>query len=67
MLIMSRRRAESIEIRPGKDIDSSMTLADLFDHGPIEITIVAASENRVKIGLQAPEQLVFWRKEPKTA
>ena len=42
MLIVSRRDAESIEIRPGDDIDPKMTLADLFRGGPIEITIFSS-------------------------
>jgi len=63
MLIVSRRDAESIEIRPGDDIDPMMTLADLFSDGPIEITIFSSNGNRVKMGVQAPEQLSIWRKK----
>ncbi len=62
MLIVSRRDAESILIRPGDDIDPKMTLADLFSNGPIEITIFSASNKRVKMGVQAPEELSIWRK-----
>jgi len=62
MLIVSRRDAESILIRPGEDIDPTMTLADLFRNGPIEITIFSAGGSRVKMGVQAPEQLSIWRK-----
>ena len=67
MLIVSRRDAESIEIRPGDGIDPSMTLADLFSDGPIEITIFSSNNNRVKMGVQAPEQLCIWRKGPVAA
>lgn len=63
MLIVSRRDAESILIRPGDNIDPSMTLADLFKTGPIEITIFSSNSNRVKMGVQAPEQLSIWRKD----
>jgi sRNA-binding carbon storage regulator CsrA len=62
MLIVSRRDAESILIRPGDDADMSMTLADLFRDGPIEITIFSSSDSRVKMGVQAPQQLAIWRK-----
>tara|TARA_R110002096_G_scaffold130643_5_gene279971 strand:+ start:62356 stop:62559 length:204 start_codon:yes stop_codon:yes gene_type:complete len=62
MLIVSRRDAESILIRPGDDIDPSLTLADLFQNGPIEITIFSANNNRVKMGVQAPDELSIWRK-----
>lgn len=62
MLIVSRRDAESILIRPSEDIDPSITLADLFQSGPIEITIFSSNNNRVKMGVQAPEELSIWRK-----
>ncbi|MEM1176051.1 MAG: carbon storage regulator [Pseudomonadota bacterium] len=62
MLIVSRRDAESILIRPGDDIDPTITLGDLFENGPIEITIFSSNGNRVKMGVQAPEQLAIWRK-----
>ena len=63
MLIVSRRDAESILIRPGDGIDPSMTLGDLFQNGPIEITIFSSNGNRVKMGVQAPQQLSIWRKD----
>lgn len=62
MLIVSRRDAESILIRPGDSTDPKMTLGDLFSGGPIEITIFSSTNNRVKMGVQAPEQLSIWRK-----
>lgn len=64
MLIVSRRDAESILIRPVEGIDPSMTLGDLFSGGPIEITVFSSQGNRVKMGVQAPEQLTIWRKSP---
>lgn len=63
MLIVSRRDDESILIRPCEGIDLKMTLADLFKSGPIEITIFSSNGNRVKMGVQAPEQLSIWRKD----
>lgn len=62
MLIVSRRDAESILIRPGDGTDLTMTLADLFSNGPIEITVFSSGGSRVKMGVQAPEQLSIWRK-----
>ncbi|MDJ0941697.1 MAG: carbon storage regulator [Woeseiaceae bacterium] len=67
MLIVSRKDAESIEIRPGEGIDPKMTLADLFASGPIEITIFSATGNRVKMGVQAPDELCIWRKKAAAA
>ncbi len=67
MLIVSRKDAESIEIRPTDDIDPQMTLADLFKGGPIEITIFSSGHNKVTMGVQAPNVLSIWRKEPAAA
>lgn len=67
MLIVSRRDAESILIRPGEGIDPQTTLADLFSNGPIEITVFSTGGSRVKMGVQAPEQLSIWRKSAATA
>ncbi len=63
MLIVSRRDAESLLIRPGEGIDPSMTLADLFRDGPIEIRIFSSTHDRVKMGIQAPTALSIWRKD----
>ena len=67
MLIVSRRNAESILISPAEDIDPSMTLRDLFENGPIEITVFSGASSRIKMGVQAPSELSIWRKdaEPK--
>ncbi len=67
MLITIRRDAESILIRPGEDIDTSMTLADLFQDGPIEITIFTTDNIRVKMGVDAPEELSIWRNDAPVA
>ena len=68
MLIISRKDAESILIRPAEGIDPEMTLGELFAAGPIEITVFAATGNRVKMGVQAPTELSIWRKDaPKPA
>ena len=66
MLIVSRKYAESILIRPGEDTDPDLTLADLFRDGPIEITVFSDGSKRVKMGVQAPEQLSIWRKNAAT-
>ncbi len=61
MLVLSRRFAESISISPADDIDPNMTLKDLFAGGPIEITVLGSGNNRVKMGVKAPDQLSIWR------
>ena len=67
MLIVKRRDAESILIRPNDETDMSMTLADLFSNGPIEITIFSSNDKRVKMGVQAPQELSIWRKDTAAA
>ncbi len=67
MLIVSRKDAESILIRPDEGIDMKMTLADLFSKGPIEITIFSSNGTRVKMGVQAPDVLSVWRKSAAAA
>jgi sRNA-binding carbon storage regulator CsrA len=61
MLILSRRTDESIEIQPEDGADLNMTLAQLFANGPILITLLGGTGRRVKMGIEAPEQLSIRR------
>ncbi|MFI4889216.1 MAG: carbon storage regulator [Steroidobacterales bacterium] len=63
MLVLSRRADESILIQPAEGADSTMTLRELFANGPIQITLLGASGRRVKVGIEAPEQLAIRRKD----
>jgi sRNA-binding carbon storage regulator CsrA len=63
MLVLSRRADESIVIQPADGVDSSMTMAELFANGPIQITLLGGTGRRVKMGIQAPEQLAIRRKD----
>jgi sRNA-binding carbon storage regulator CsrA len=63
MLVLSRRADESIVIQPAEGTDSGMTLGELFANGPIQITLLGASGRRVKVGIEAPEQLAIRRKD----
>lgn len=65
MLVISRRYAESITISPGRDTDPAMTLAELFKDGPIEVTVLGSGNNRVKLGVNAPGDLLIWREDAK--
>lgn len=67
MLVVSRRDSESILIRPEEGIDPQLTLADLFENGPIEIRIFSARDKRVTIGVEAPRHLSIWRKNAAAA
>ena len=64
MLIISRRSAESISIRPADGIDLNMTLNELFRDGPIEFKVLGSGMNRVKVGISAPKALSIWRSDP---
>jgi len=63
MLIVSRKNTESILIHPAKGVDPNLTLADIFNDGPIEITIFMSIGKSVKMGVQAPRQLSIWRRD----
>jgi sRNA-binding carbon storage regulator CsrA len=62
MLVLSRRTDESIVIQPADGVDVSMTLAQLFANGPILITLLGGTGRRLKVGIDAPEQLSIRRK-----
>jgi sRNA-binding carbon storage regulator CsrA len=63
MLVLSRRADESILIQPAEGADTAMTLRELFAKGPIQITLLGATGRRVKVGIDAPEQLAIRRKD----
>jgi sRNA-binding carbon storage regulator CsrA len=63
MLVLSRRADESILIQPAEGTDSAMTLGELFANGPIQITLLGGNGRRVKVGIEAPEQLAIRRKD----
>ena len=63
MLVLSRRADESIVIQPAEGVDANMTMAQLFANGPILITLLGGSGRRVKMGIDAPEQLAIRRQD----
>jgi sRNA-binding carbon storage regulator CsrA len=63
MLVLSRRADESIVILPADGVDGSMTLEQLFANGPIQITLLGGTGRRIKMGIDAPEQLAIRRKD----
>jgi sRNA-binding carbon storage regulator CsrA len=63
MLVLSRRADESILIQPADGVDGNMTMAQLFANGPIQITLLGGTGRRVKMGIEAPEQLSIRRKD----
>lgn len=63
MLVLSRRADESIVIQPAEGADKSMTVAELFANGPIQITLLGGTGRRVKMGIEAPVELSIRRKD----
>ena len=63
MLVLSRRADESIVIQPAEGADGAITLAQLFANGPIQITLLGGTGRRVKMGIEAPQQLSIRRKD----
>lgn len=62
MLVVSRRADEAIQIKLADGVDGSLTLADLFAKGPIEITLLGGNGRRVKMmGIAAPPELCILR------
>lgn len=61
MLVVSRKENESIRIEPAEGVDLSMTLRELFALGPIVVTVLHASPQRVRLALDAPRPLGIFR------
>lgn len=63
MLILTRRSGQSIRIMPYPELDPATPVGELFKHGPIAITILDATPNRLRLGIEAPSGLLVLRDE----
>jgi len=63
MIIIKRAIDEVIYLQPKPGIDQSVDVLQLFDYGPIGISIEEISETHVKIGLCIPDELEAVKKE----
>ncbi len=63
MLVLSRRADESIVIQPADGVDPNMSMGQLFANCPIPSTLLGGTGRRVKMGIEAPEQLSIRRKD----
>jgi sRNA-binding carbon storage regulator CsrA len=63
VLVVSRKENESIRIEPLDGIDPSLTLHDLFAHGPIVVTLTHVGARRVRLVIEAPDALRISRSE----
>lgn len=65
MLALIRKFGEEITIVPTEDLEPSMTVSELFKDGPITIQVLRVHNNasKVKIGVNAPPELLILRGE----
>lgn len=63
MLILTRRSGQSIRIMPYPELDPTMPVGELFKRGPIEIIVLDATPNRLRLGIEAPPGLLVLRDE----
>lgn len=63
MLVLSRRRGETILIYPAKEVSEDVTVGELFAGGPIRVGVAHVGANEVRIGVEAPAELVVLRAE----
>lgn len=63
MLVVSRKENESIKIEPLEGIDPSLTLHEVFAHGPIVLTLKHVGARRVRIVVEAPGALRIMRSQ----
>jgi sRNA-binding carbon storage regulator CsrA len=63
MLIITRKRGQSIRIAPGPDTDPATPIGDIFARGPIEVLFVQARGSQIRLGIIAPLSLVVLRDE----
>lgn len=63
MLVLTRRVGESIFIYPSETLHPDMTVRELFEQGPIRITLTRINGSQSRIGIVAPETLAIAREE----
>lgn len=63
MLVFSRRAGETFVLYPAPDLDPNLTVAELFAHGPIEISVLDVRPHQARVGIEAPPALLVYRTE----
>jgi sRNA-binding carbon storage regulator CsrA len=54
VLVISRKENETITIEPFEGVDPAVTLQQVFQHGPIVLTLIRISGSRVRVAIEAP-------------
>ena len=63
MLIITRKRGQSIRIAPGPQTDPATPIGEIFATGPIEVLFVQARGAQIRLGITAPLSLIVLREE----
>lgn len=63
MLVVTRKENESITIEPVDGVDPTLTLREVFAHGPILLKLTHVGQRRVRIVVEAPSALKVLRNE----
>ena len=63
MLILTRRPGEGLTIRLDPSIDPSTPIGEILGQAGIHVRVVAGRSNQVRVGIDAPAELVILRDE----
>lgn len=63
MLILTRKPGQRIRIVPHPELDPATPIGQIFQDGPIEVTIGGVHQTQVKLGIQADARLLILRDE----
>jgi len=63
MLAFTRKPGEYILLYPSHGLDPNMTVAELFNDGPVEVIFSELEDGNIRVAVDAPEQLVVVRNE----
>ena len=63
MLILTRRPGEGLTIRLDPSVDPSRPIGEILGQAGVRVRVVAARSNQVRVGIDAPAELVILRDE----
>jgi sRNA-binding carbon storage regulator CsrA len=61
MLVLTRKKMETISLSPAEAIPPNMTVAELFAEGPLRVHLIEIRGNQVRLGIEAPRALAVGR------
>ena len=61
MLILTRKPGQLLKILPKKSLNATITVAELFRDGPIEVLVSRIEDGQVRIGVHAHPGLLIAR------